>query len=89
MKILLKSEDDLLEYKSSCADKNEIYNSPEEYPCLIVSDYYKRRHETNEYGRFLEFLYRKDVLELMMPAQREIANNKSMDINPFYEDYGV
>lgn len=65
--LLLKSEEDFKLFKKKSSDTNEFFNSPEEYPCLMVNDYYKVRHETGELGRFGKFIYRRDILDLMIP----------------------
>ena len=65
--LLLKTEEDFEKYKKKSSNTDQFYNSPEEYPCLMVNDYYKVRHESGELGRFGKFIYRRDVLDLMIP----------------------
>lgn len=64
IKVILKNESDLRFFVLEHVDKNPFVNTPEEYPCLLVDDYYKLRHETNQMGRFLGIVYLKDVLDL-------------------------
>ncbi len=64
IRVILKNENDLRIFASKQIDKNPFSNTPEEYPCLLVDDYYKFRHETNQMGRFLDIVYLKDVLDL-------------------------
>lgn len=85
--LLLKTEEDFEKYKKKSSNTDQFYNSPEEYPCLMVNDYYKVRHESGELGRFGKFIYRRDVLELFVPLGHtlQFPNGEAANINELKE----